>query len=64
MPEQQEPSARAMENGIHFEVIWFDQDVIEVVLSCSKVTRTDTFPVWPKSGFIDAAIGIEDGHPG
>jgi hypothetical protein len=53
-----------MENGIHFEVIWFDQDVIEVVLSCSKVARTDTFPVGPKSGFIDAAVGIEDGHPG
>ena len=25
-----------MENGIHLEVIWFDQDVIEIVLSCSN----------------------------
>ncbi len=24
------------ENGIHLEVIWFDQDVIEIVLSCSN----------------------------
>jgi hypothetical protein len=25
-----------VENGIHLEVIWFDQDVIEIVLSCSN----------------------------
>ena len=25
-----------MENGIHLEVIWFDQDMIEIVLSCSN----------------------------
>jgi hypothetical protein len=25
-----------MENGIHLEVIWFDGDVIEIVLSCSN----------------------------
>jgi hypothetical protein len=24
------------ENGIHLKVIWFDQDVIEIVLSCSN----------------------------
>lgn len=25
-----------MEKGINFEIIWFDQDVIEVVLTCSN----------------------------
>jgi hypothetical protein len=25
-----------IENGIHFEVIWFDQDVIEIIHSCSN----------------------------
>ena len=24
------------ENGVHLEIIWFDQDVIEIVLSCSN----------------------------
>lgn len=27
---------KTVENGIHLEVIWFDQDVIEIVLSCSN----------------------------
>src|ERR1017187_1262301 len=27
---------RTVENGINFEVIWFDQDMIEVALSCSN----------------------------
>ena len=35
-PEQKGFETRAVESGLKFEVIWFDQDVIEIVLSCSN----------------------------
>ena len=50
-----------MENGIHLEVIWFDQDVIEIVLSCSNERFSGQAEIYlSHADLLELANGLRD----